>query len=188
LVFCAPGLGRTIDQEHMFPYLYYDSPVKFTNLLNRTQLLIAQLRAAVTDASQTKTATGTNSNIVTLEERIMLSASPMALESVDAGSAAQVDIGDDGQNQPTQTTTDPQLNSEFGIEDASNASRQLIVIDSAVENVEELVAGLDSSAQVLLLDANSSGIEQITQARCNRATRPLMQFISCPMVKMVAFN
>ena len=129
--------------------------MKFTNLLSRTQLLVAELRAAVSDASQTKTATSTNLNIVTLEERIMLSASPMALESVDAGSAAPLDIGDDGQSQPTQTTNDPQLNSEFGIENATNTSRQRIVIDSAVEIFDEDLEATDDFGGTTLTIHNS---------------------------------
>ena len=44
----------------------------------------------------------------------------------------------------------------------SDAGNHLVFVDSAVENIEQLVAGV-ASAQIVVLDSNQNGIEQITQ-------------------------
>ena len=59
---------------------------------------------------------------------------------------------------------DSYVDPEFGFDATTEAARQLVVVDSAVENYQLLISSLDQSAQVLVLDANRSGIEQISQA------------------------
>ena len=62
------------------------------------------------------------------------------------------------------SSIDSQFDLEFGFEPTGDTARQLVVIDSAVDDYEQLISSLDSSTQVLLLDANSNGVEQISQA------------------------
>ena len=81
--------------------------MKLSNLIDNTKIKLAQLRAVVSQASQTESSYSNSSNIVALEERIMLSATPMAVVA-DAPAADPADCPD---------------NSEIQTEDVQNYSR-----------------------------------------------------------------
>ena len=59
---------------------------------------------------------------------------------------------------------DSHFDPELGFDTTEDTTRQLVVIDSGVDNYEQLIASLDGSTRVLLLDSNQSGIEQISEA------------------------
>ena len=116
-----------------------------------------------------------------LEQRVLYDASPLTavmqpapfdmVEPVDVaelmvGQDVGADIEVDEFSQPVAddlNSIESEFNSDDGFAAVSGEARQLVVIDSGVENHEELIASLDGSSQVLLLDANQNGIEQITQ-------------------------
>ena len=56
--------------------------MKISNIIDRAKIKLAQLRAVISDASQTESASSNASDIVALEERIMLSASPLPVDAV----------------------------------------------------------------------------------------------------------
>ena len=46
---------------------------------------------------------------------------------------------------------------------SSTANKQIIFVDSSVENYQNLIEGADANAEIVILDDKRSGIEQITQ-------------------------
>lgn len=54
----------------------------------------------------------------------------------------------------------------------------LVLIDSAVENYESLVAGIHPNAEVIVLDATQDGVEQITAALGNRTHLTALHILS----------
>ncbi|MEG5206488.1 DUF4347 domain-containing protein, partial [Microcoleus sp. AT13-A6] len=47
---------------------------------------------------------------------------------------------------------------------SSTANKQIIFVDSSVQNYQNLIEGADANAKIVILDDKRSGIEQITQA------------------------
>ncbi|MEG3869748.1 DUF4347 domain-containing protein, partial [Microcoleus sp. Z1_B2] len=47
---------------------------------------------------------------------------------------------------------------------SSTANKQIIFVDSSVQNYQNLIEGADANAKIVILDDQRSGIEQITQA------------------------
>jgi hypothetical protein len=46
----------------------------------------------------------------------------------------------------------------------STVNKQIIFVDSSVQNYQNLIEGADANAQIVILDDKRSGIQQITQA------------------------
>ena len=127
-------------------------PVKISKLLDNTQIKLAQLRAVISDASRTEFSYSSSSDIVALEERIMLSATPMAVVA-DAQAVEPVDCPDNV-DAPAAESQDPQAQEVTSI----------VFVDSSVEDYQQLVDDIDQSGgtQVVLIDSQSDGIDQIS--------------------------
>ena len=127
--------------------------MKISNLIDRTKLKLAHLRAVISDASQTETSYSSSSDIVALEERIMLSATPMAVVA-DAQAVEPVDCPDNV-DAPAAESQDA---------DAQEVT-SIVFVDSSVEDFQQLVDDIDQSGgtQVVLIDSQSDGIDQISE-------------------------
>ena len=133
--------------------------VNFSKLINKTKIKLAQLRSVLFKASQTESAYSSNSDVVALEERIMLSASPMAV--VADGEAVDLsDCPDDNADAEADQSKDTQIRDVTSI----------VFVDSSVEDYEQLVNDIDQSEgdiEVVLLDSDSDGIDQISEYLAN---------------------
>ena len=121
-----------------------------------------------------------------LEQRVLYDASPLAVvlppDVIDTGEPTDLAefVFDQDNNAATAAdfhadtvedvvtdeliSIDAQFNSESDLATSDDNASQLVVIDSGVADYQQLISGLDPSTHVLLLDANQSGIEQISQA------------------------
>jgi hypothetical protein len=90
--------------------------------------------------------------------------------------AAAVATADATLEQPADTTDDPMardaahgLNADDLLEHGATpvgdgGRREIAFVDSSVDNVQSLIAGLDRSVEVVIIDAASDGVEQIGRA------------------------
>ena len=126
--------------------------MKISNLIDRTKLKLAHLRAVVSDASQTEFSYSSSSDIVALEERIMLSATPMAVVT-DAQAVEPVDC--------PENVDAPAAESQ---DSAAQEVTSIVFVDSSVEDYQQLVddIGQSGGTQVVLIDSQSDGVDQIT--------------------------
>ena len=126
--------------------------MKISKLIDRTIVKLAQLRAVVSDASQTESAYSSSSDIVALEERIMLSATPMAVVA-NAQAVEPVDCPDNI-DAPAAESQDS----------AAQEVTSIVFVDSSVEDYQQLVDDIDQSGgtQVVLIDSQSDGVDQIS--------------------------
>ena len=132
--------------------------MNFSKLIDKTKIKLAQLRSVVFKASQTESSYSSSSEIVALEERIMLSATPMAVVA-DADAVDPNDCPDDTGAQADQSQ-------DTQIRDVTS----IVFVDSSVEDYEQLVNDIDQSGgniEVVLLDSDSDGIDQISEYLAN---------------------
>ncbi len=112
---------------------------------------------------------------VELEARMLMSASPVALVVEDLPDPLDAHIADIGQQAPapqaSAVATDQDSTNEVGLEGPNSleTSFELVFIDEGVDDYEPLVADLvgqessDREFQIVLLDADRDGIEQISE-------------------------
>ena len=91
--------------------------------------------------------------------------------------------------EPKQLLDASGLFSTFEVDDASQAqidlsvaeeaaSREIVFIDSAVEDHAALTADISSSAEVVMLDADRDGIEQIAEILASRSDISAIHIVS----------
>ena len=118
--------------------------MKMPSLILHTKLLVRRIASTLKDAASTEVPDGDFLEAVGLEERIMLSASPMVEAPPD--NTAELDA----QQLATQATT-----------------TNLVIIDSSVPDLEQLIDDLGrpvegTQTDVVVLNSEEDGIEQIT--------------------------
>lgn len=59
-----------------------------------------------------------------------------------------------------------------------NVNQQIIFIDSSVSDYQTLLGGADPQAEIVILDANRSGIEQITETLAAKQNIEAVHIIS----------
>ncbi|MCP4857295.1 MAG: DUF4347 domain-containing protein, partial [Fuerstiella sp.] len=150
-------------------------------------------------------------NLVALESRVLMSATPMALVAAldadlmqqdtavgESESATNGDIAEqttrDHESPTSQplATTDAALmlldnllvNSpdEFSATDSEDTTRSLaneiVFLDTAVDDYETLMAGIDPEAQIVLLDSSRDGVEQIAETLEGRTGLDAIHIVS----------
>ena len=139
-------------------------PVNLKHLITRSLLKSAELGAFVSDAFKTDTQRNDAPQVDALEERIMLSATPMAAVA-DAEMLPQADNAADSGD------------AEQGVEQTST---NLVFIDSAVEDIDQLLNDFsqESDVEVIVLDANRDGIEQISEILAQRSGIESLHIVS----------
>ena len=137
--------------------------MNLNRLISRAWLANDQVTSLIVNAVKTDRSQSSTPELAKLEERILLSASPITELAVDSGAVQQ----------------ESQTSSEVG-DSSVQAATQIVFIDSQVEDYDQLAAGLvdGASLQVFLLDAERDGIEQISQA--------LQQFSDLEAVHLVS--
>ncbi len=123
--------------------------------------------------------------LLALEPRILLDAAAVATGAdVAAEQVAQeqaeaaVNAGADAE--PTGQGADEQdalLGALATYEPPSN-KRELVFIDTTVDGYQTLLAGIDPSAEVVLLNANRDGVEQIAEALAGRTDLDAIHLVS----------
>ncbi|MEZ6061185.1 MAG: DUF4347 domain-containing protein [Planctomycetaceae bacterium] len=152
----------------------------FRNLPGRCRLAVDQLLHALRSEPVCRIGDwGTGSvQILTLEHRILMSASPAAVVAADAipaaGDAQVTDAA--GMEEAVWSAEfgsfeqDAALPTDFDFAEETDAVRgvELVVIDPATEDYQQLVADLTTQTErvfeILILDPHSDGIAQITDA------------------------
>ncbi|MGB7329593.1 MAG: DUF4347 domain-containing protein, partial [Rubripirellula sp.] len=61
---------------------------------------------------------------------------------------------------------------------ASTASRQLVLVDSSVPDLDSMLAGIDASSEIVLLSPDKSGVEQVTRILAGRQDLQSVHIIS----------
>ncbi|MEG3834290.1 DUF4347 domain-containing protein, partial [Microcoleus sp. Z1_C3] len=61
---------------------------------------------------------------------------------------------------------------------SSTANKQIIFVDSSVQNYQNLIEGADANAKIVILDDKRSGIEQITQALASESGIEAVHIVS----------
>ena len=64
------------------------------------------------------------------------------------------------------------------IKSVSSASKQIVFIDSKVDNYQHLITGIGSDVETIIIDSHSNGIEQITNALRDRPAKSIVHLIS----------
>ncbi|NKB20264.1 MAG: DUF4347 domain-containing protein [Alphaproteobacteria bacterium] len=99
-----------------------------------------------------------------LEPRFMLDGAA-AVTVVDAvASVPDASSADGEQQSETQTLVDSLAPAEDNSENSGSSVTEIAFVDAGVENYEALIAGLPNGVEVIVLDANSDGISQISAA------------------------
>ena len=135
-------------------------PVNLQYLITRSLLKSAELGAFVSNALKTDTRHNDSPEVDVLEERIMLSAAPIAVAAEpDMPSAAdQADVSADSADA-----------------DQNNAQSvtSIVFIDSAVDDLQQLVDDFSqetsAGVEIVLLDSDRDGIEQISEVLSQRS-------------------
>src|SRR4028119_864161 len=60
----------------------------------------------------------------------------------------------------------------------STMNKQIIFIDSSVQNYQNLIEGADANAKIVILDDKRSGIEQITQTLASESSLEAVHIVS----------
>ena len=128
------------------------------SFLGHARLSVDLVTHCILKAVRSETTSAAHAEIVNLEERIMLSASPVVDVMVDL--EGQTDVQGEGQLQ-----AESNLTTTMNEADAHSASRQVVIVDPQVEGYQQLIGDLtgESGIEVLLLDQERDGIEQISE-------------------------
>jgi hypothetical protein len=124
-----------------------------------------------------------SSDLIPLEPRIMFDAAGIA-------TAAEVVTAENSENLESiestpETSTGQQTDSEtndllaaLGDSEVTNTTNEIIFIDSSVDNIDELLAGMDPNIEVVMLDATQDGMEQIAETLQGRENIDAIHIIS----------
>lgn len=142
---------------------------EFDKLKQRTRLFVDEALSAVKAGFSDDDANLRPLELTQLEQRILMSASPMAVvaEAVDTP-APEVPSQDEVVADLDSGSVDagPTSNQDNNV--AAQATVELVVIDPSAENHEQLVADIQSQTdrefEILILDPREDGISQITDA------------------------
>ncbi len=130
---------------------------------------------ALTASGSTKTnqsSSGTSSSLLALEPRIMFDAAAVATMA-DAGAEQvaqeQADAALNPDNAESTDSTNQQSSEDSLLEALSTVEppsdrREVVFVDTSVENYQELVAGITATAEIILIDPSKDGIEQMAAA------------------------
>jgi hypothetical protein len=138
--------------------------VNLKHLITRSLLKTAELRAFVSEAVKTDTQRNDSPALEALEQRIMMSASPIAV-------AAEAEMP-------------PQAEGATDSSDAEQSNQQtrtnLVFIDSAVDDLDQLLSDFSqqSDVEVVVLDANRDGIDQISAVLAQRSAVESLHIVS----------
>ena len=136
------------------------------NLFSRSIVKSLELKAFVLSALKTDTQNNQSPDVGVLEERIMMSASPMAAaadaQAVDPAEGSGDAGGEGAEGVDSQTSPD----ANEANEDQSQTLTNIVFVDSTVEDYQQLVDDIDlgsGETQIVLIDSQSDGIDQITE-------------------------
>lgn len=146
---------------------------RYQSIKQRTRLLVDEALSAVRSGFRDDETAVRSPQLVALEQRLLMSASPVAVvaQPTDAATA-------DAQPEPVMDSQTAAVVAETPDENAAQASQQttdvqqaqteLVVIDPSADDHEQLVADLQSQVdrhfEVLVLNPHIDGIAQITDA------------------------
>ena len=124
-------------------------------------------------------------SLLVLEPRILFDAAAVATGAEVATDQVAQDQADAAVNpEGSQAATSPEADEQdallqaiASVEPASNR-REMVFVDTGVEDYQTLIAGLDPSAEVVLLDATRDGIEQIAEALAGRSDIDAIHIVS----------
>lgn len=142
---------------------------EYDKLKQRTRLLVDEALNAVKAGFSDDDANLRPLELTQLEQRILMSASPMAAvaEAVDTA-APEVPVEDEFTGAVPVEQTDSDQTSVQQNDAALQSTVELVVIDPSAENYEQLVADIQSQTdrefEVLILNPREDGIAQITDA------------------------
>ncbi|MEO0728824.1 MAG: DUF4347 domain-containing protein, partial [Pseudomonadota bacterium] len=119
-----------------------------------------------------------------LEPRIVFDAAGVA--TVDAANEVAADTSDDiTEDSRARAASDDEANdlsaavSAIAINGVSASSQNAVVfVDAGVENAEEIIATLDASVEVVLIDRESDGVTQIANALSGRSEIDAVHIVS----------
>ncbi|MEZ6122852.1 MAG: DUF4347 domain-containing protein [Planctomycetaceae bacterium] len=155
------------------------------NFILRTRLLLEQtLHESKVALSSDHSAGASSPNVTALEERILMSASPLAVvadaPAEDAAAAdgsaltdqQLLDVVADSVLPPQEQTSADSQQSDQNQEAVQQQTLELVFLDSSISNLDQMLADLQSenaldSSRILeavVLDASKDGIAQITSA------------------------
>ncbi|MCP4936114.1 MAG: DUF4347 domain-containing protein, partial [bacterium] len=116
-----------------------------------------------------------------LEARIAFDAAIVATVAEtfadDATSDAEPAQTDQSQSDPS-TTTAPVVEALSSITQDIGATNEIAFIDSSVEDLDVLLASIDAGTEIILLDANRDGVEQIAEILSSRTNVDAIHILS----------
>ncbi len=121
-----------------------------------------------------------SSSLLVLEPRILFDAAAVvtgAEVATDQVAQDQADAVFDAEADAETDEQDPLL-AALATYEPPSGRREIIFIDTTVEDYQTLITGLDPSAEVVLLDTNRDGIEQIAEALAGRSNIDAIHIIS----------
>ena len=132
-------------------------------------------------------------DLVILEERVLYNAAPLPLENVEQAPDVDLEEGveiasfadqiDQGFNEIT-VALDSFYDDIFETQPAESTTYELVVVDTGVEDYQQLVDDILRSAdpqrqfEIVLLDANSNGVEQLTSILSSRRAIDALHLVS----------
>ena len=124
-------------------------------------------------------------SLLVLEPRILFDAAAVATGAEVATDQVAQDQADTAVNPDAdQAATSPEADEQgallqaiASVEPVSNR-REIVFVDTGVEDYQTLIAGLDPSAEVVLLDATRDGVEQIAEALAGRSDIDAIHIVS----------
>ena len=157
-------------------------PDKLQNFMQQAWVSLQSAKAIADSLIKTATAAPSSGvDVTTLESRVLLSATPLVVpadvQEVEANVDESVEnVVTDGDSQTVEdkqvasetTDSSPSFETEIASQNLQVVERELVFVDSAAGNFQQLVDDLIASSdekrsfEVILLDENRDGIEQIT--------------------------
>ncbi len=157
------------------------------NLLTRTQAALREMWNSPETADGEFAPTGSRLDLTELEDRILMSATPMGLDAPTEGDSLDVDELEAGHDwtESIDSNLESDGSSEWLPDSDLDLNRQeLVIVDQAAEDYESLLDDLSEQAEgesllhFVVLDADTDGVDQITDALENYQSLDAVHIIS----------
>ncbi len=130
--------------------------------------------------------------IQALEPRVMLDGAAVAtaLDTIDELTQSnKIDEGSENKSNKFKAASDTKLPFVNGIDTSQNTkSRQIIFIDSAVEDIDTLINSFDDNAEVHVIQSNQDGFVEIQKILSDESNVNALHIIGHGSVGQIAFG
>ncbi|NOR68808.1 MAG: DUF4347 domain-containing protein, partial [Methylomarinum sp.] len=142
---------------------------KLLSVARKQAVSVRDYAQATTASQQVKQLNASNSKMYALEPRIMFDAAALttAVETI-------------AEAEPAPTESDPAPDAQLLVDGITQVQpvNSVLFVDSAVQDYQSLINGVQAGTQVVILDANQDGVQQIANTLSQYSNLTSIQIIS----------